>query len=124
MYGSVTNVRNPSKCTQWGNDSGSATAGASTANDYTTQVGSTSPLKAALLLKVYFIELLLNASRPYLTPLDKSTLCEFSCLFYGEEKAKEKKSDLSYVLSSVKKLKIVLQAMPEVQKSQCFKTLL
>ncbi len=33
------------------------------------------------------------------------------------------KSDPSYVLSSVKKLEIVLQAMPEVQESQGFKTL-
>jgi hypothetical protein len=48
---------------------------------------------------------------------------EFACLFYAEEKARETKSDPNYVLSSAKKLGIVLQAMPEVQESQGFKTL-
>jgi hypothetical protein len=86
-------------------------------------VGNTSPLKAALVLKVNFIELLPIASHPFLTPLAESILCKFACLFYAEEKAKETKSDPSYISSSVKKLEIVLQAMPEVQECQGFKTL-
>jgi hypothetical protein len=126
------------KRTQRGKDSGSAAAGGSAANSSavgggsatpsgaagnTTQVGSTSPLKAALVLKVNFIELLPNASRPFLIPHAESALREFACLFYAEEKAKETKSDPSYILNSVKKLEIVFQAMPEVQESQGFKTL-
>jgi type VI protein secretion system component VasF len=63
------------------------------------------------------------ALRPFLTPLAKSALREFACHFYAEEKAKEMKSDPNYVLSSAKKLRIILQAMPEVQKSQGFKAL-
>jgi hypothetical protein len=129
---SATNVRNPSKRTQQGNDSGSAAAGGSVANGsaigggsatpsgaagITTQTGSTSPLKAALVLKVNFIELLPNTLRVFLTALAKSALCKFTCLFYTEEKAKEMKSDPSYILSSVKKHDIILQAMPEVQDS-------
>ncbi len=75
------------------------------------------------MLKVNFIELLLIASHPFLNPLAEFFFSEFACLFYTEEKAKEMKSDPSYVLSSVKKLEIILQAMPEVQESQGFKTL-
>ena len=82
-----------------------------------------SPLLAALVLKVTFIESLPNASRPFLTPLAESALREFACLFYAEEKVKETKSSPNYVSSSAKKLGIVLQAMPEVQASQGFKTL-
>ena len=84
---------------------------------------SISPLKAALVLKVTFIESLPIASRPFLTPLAESALREFAAFFYADEKAKETKSDPSYVPSSAKKLGIVLQAMPEVQESQGFKTL-
>ncbi len=87
------------------------------------QVTNTSSLKAALVLKVTFIELLPIASRLFLTPLAESALRKFACLFYAEEKAKETKSDPSYILSSVKKLEIILQAMPEVHESQGFKTL-
>jgi hypothetical protein len=138
MSGSATKARNPSKRTQRGNDSSSAAVGGSAANGFavgggsaapsnaagnTNQAGNTSPLKAALVLKVNFIELLPIASRPFPTPLAKSILREFACLFYAEEKAKETKSDPSYVLSSVKKVEIVLQAMPELQESQGFKTL-
>ena len=64
-----------------------------------------------------------NASRPFLTPLAESVLREFAALFYAEEKANETKSDPNYVSSSAKTLIIVLQAMPEVQESQGFKTL-
>jgi hypothetical protein len=74
-------------------------------------------------LKVNFIESLPIASHSFLTPVAESSLREFACLFYAEEKAKETKSDPSYVLSSVKKLEIVLQAIPEVQGSQGFKPL-
>ncbi len=74
-------------------------------------------------MKVNFIELLPIASHPFLTPLTESSLREFACLFYAEEKAKETMSHPSYVLSSVKKLEIVLQAIPEVQESQGFKPL-
>jgi hypothetical protein len=86
--------RNPSKHTQQGNDSGSAANGSavggssaapSDAADNTNQAGNTYPLKAALVLKVNFIELLPIASRPFLTPLAKSTLREFACHFYAEE---------------------------------------
>jgi hypothetical protein len=80
----------------------------------TNQAGNTSPLKAALVLKVNFIGSVPIASRSFLTPLAESALRKFACLFYAEEKAKETKSDPSYVSSSVKKLEIVLQAMPEV----------
>jgi hypothetical protein len=73
-------------------------------------------------LKVNFIELLPNVSCPFLTTLAKSALCKFASLFYAEEKVKETKSDLIYVSSSVKRLEIILQAMPEVQESQSFKT--
>jgi hypothetical protein len=86
-------------------------------------VESTSPLKAALVLKVAFIELLPITSRPFLTPLAESNLCKFATFFYADEKAKETKSDPSYVPSSAKKLGIVLQARPEVQESQGFKAL-
>jgi hypothetical protein len=55
--------------------------------------------------------------------LAESVLRKFACLFYAEEKAKETKSNPNYVSSSAKKLGIVLQAMPEVQESQGFKTL-
>jgi hypothetical protein len=81
------------------------------------------PLKAALMVKATLIELLPIASHPFLTPLAKSVLCEFACLFYAEEKANEMKSDPNHVSSSAKKLNIVLQAMPEVQESQGFKNL-
>jgi hypothetical protein len=74
-------------------------------------------------LKVNFIELLPIVSHPFVTPLAKSALRKLACLFYAEEKAKETKSDPSYVSSSVKKLEIVLQGMPEVQESQGLKTL-
>ncbi len=69
------------------------------------------------------IESLPIASRPFLTPLAESVLRQFAALFYAEEKANETKSDPNYVSSSAKKLNIVLQAMPEVQESQGFKTL-
>ncbi len=82
-----------------------------------------SPLSAALALKVTFIKSLPIASQPFLTPLAEFVLREFACHFYAEEKARETKSDLNYVSSSAKKLGIVLQAMPEVQESQGFKTL-
>ena len=83
-----------------------------------------SPLSAALVLKVTFIELLPNASCPFLTPLAESALREFACLFYAEEKVRETKSSPNYVSSSAKKLGTVLQAMPgEVQASQGFKAL-
>jgi len=74
-------------------------------------------------LKVNFIESLPIASHPFLTPLAESSLREFACLFYAEEKAKEKKSDPIYISSSVKKLETILQAMPEVQDCQGFKPL-
>jgi hypothetical protein len=74
-------------------------------------------------LKVDFIELLSIASHQFLTPLAKSALRKCACLFYAEEKAKKTKSDPSYISNSVKKLEIILQAMPEVQESQGFKTL-
>jgi hypothetical protein len=93
------------------------------AAENTNQEEIISPLKAALVLKVTFIELLPIASRPFFTPLAESVLREFTCLFYAEEKARETKSDPNYVLSSAKKLEIVLQAMPEVQESKGFKTL-
>ncbi len=136
MSGSATNARNPSKHTRRGNDSGSAAVGGPMAlplgaappplqMQQVTPIkrGIPSPIKAALVLKVNFIESLPIASRLFLTPLAESVLREFACLFYTEEKAKETKSDLSYVLSSVKKLEIILQAMPEVQESQGFNTL-
>jgi hypothetical protein len=138
MSDSVT-TRSPSKRTQRNNDSGSATViGNSAANGSAVGGGSAaspdaagniiqdgilSPLKAALMLKATLIELLPIASRPFLTPLAKSVLRKFACLFYAEEKANETKSDPNYVSSSAKKLNIVLQAMPEVQESQGFKTL-
>ena len=75
------------------------------------------------MLKVTFIELLPIASRPFLTPHAESILREFACLIYAEEKVRETKPDPNYVLSSAKKLGIVLQAMPKVQESQGFKTL-
>ncbi len=96
--------------------------GANTAGN-TTSVLSISPLKAALVLKVTFIELLPTASCPFLTPLPESALHEFAAFFYADEKVKETKSNPSYVPSSAKKLGIVLQAMPEVQESRGFKTL-
>ncbi len=79
------------------------------------QAGIISPLKAALVLKVTFIKLLPIASCPFLTPLAKSVLHKYACLFYAEEKAKETKSNPNYVSSAAKKYGIVLQAMPEVQ---------
>ncbi len=82
-----------------------------------------SPLSAALVLKVNFIELLPFASLLFLIPLAESALREFACHFYAEEKAKETKSNPNYFLNSAKKLGIVLQAMPEVQESQGFKAL-
>jgi hypothetical protein len=93
------------------------------AAENTNQEEIISPLKAALVLKVTFIESLPIASRPFLTPLAKSILRKSACLFYTEEKAREMKSDPNYVSSSAKKLEIVLEAMPEVQESQGFKTL-
>ncbi len=75
------------------------------------------------MLKVTFNESLPIASCPFLTPLAEPVLHKFACLFYAEEKARETKSDPIYVLSSAKKQGIVLQAMPEVQESQGFKTL-
>jgi hypothetical protein len=86
-------------------------------------VETISPLSAALVMKVNFIELLPTASRPFFTPLAESVLCEFACLFYAEEKAREMKSDPNYLLSSAKILGIFLQAMPEVRGSQGFRTL-
>jgi hypothetical protein len=132
-------VRSPSKRTRRNNDSGSAAAiggfaangsavgGGSAASPdaagNTTSEGTLSPLKAALVPTATLIESLPIASRPFLTPLAESVLREFAALFYAEEKANETKSDPNYVSSSAKKLNIVLQAMPEVQESQGFKTL-
>ncbi len=87
------------------------------------KAATTSPLSAALALKVTFIKLLPTASQPFLTPLAEFVLREFACHFYAEEKARETKFNPNYVSSSAKKLRIVLQAMPEVQESQGFKTL-
>jgi hypothetical protein len=139
MSGSATVRASPSKRSQRSNDSGSAAIGGSAANGSAVgggfaatpdAAGNTkkvetvcSPLSAALVLKVTFIESLPNASRPFLTPLAESALHKFACLFYAEEKVKETKSSPNYVSSSAKKLGIVLQAMPEVQASQGFKTL-
>ena len=81
----------------------------------TKKVETVSPLSVALVLKVTFIELLPNASHPFLIPLTESALREFTCLFHAEEKVKETMSNPNYVSSSAKKLGIVLQAMPEVQ---------
>jgi hypothetical protein len=104
MSGFTNNARNPSKRTRQGNDSGSTavsggatngfavgggSAAPSNAAGYTNQAGNTSPLTAALVLKVNFIELLPIASRPFLTPLAESILRKFACLFYTEEMAKE-----------------------------------
>ena len=126
MSRSATKNSSPSKRSRRApeEDGGCAAAGGSparadTAGD-TTSVPSISPLKAALVLKVTFIESLPIASRPFLTPLAESALREFAAFFYADEKAKETKSDPSYVPSSAKKLGIVLQAMPEVQESQGF----
>ena len=132
-------ARSPSKRTRRSNDSGSAAViGGSAANSSAvgggsaaspdaagniTSGGTLSPLKAALMLKATLVESLPSASHPFLTPLAESVLREFACLFYAEEKANETKSDPNYVSSSAKKLNIVLQAMPEVQESQGFKTL-
>ncbi len=71
-------------------------------------VESTFPLKAALVLKVAFIELLPIASCPFLTPIAESALRKFATFFYADEKAKETNSNPSYVSSSAKKLGIVL----------------
>ena len=131
--------RSPSKRSRGNKDSGSAAViGGSAANGSavgggfaaspdvagnTIQNGTPSPLKAALVLKVTFLESLPLASQPFLTPLADAVLREFACLFYADEKARETKSNPNYVPTSVKKLGIVLQAMPEVQESQGFKTL-
>ena len=132
-------VRSPSKRTRRNNDSGSAaviggfaangsavgggSAASLDAAGNTISEGTLSPLKAALVPTATLIESLPIASRPFLTPLAESVLREFAALFYAEEKANETKSDPNYVSSSAKKLNIVLQAMPEVQESQGFKTL-
>jgi len=138
MSGSATVRVSPSKRSRRSNDNGSAAVGGSAANGSavgggsaatpdaagnTKKVATVSPLSAALVLKVTFIESLPIASRPFLTPLAESALREFACLFYAEEKVKETKSNPNYVSSSAKKLGIVLQAMPEVQASQGFKAL-
>jgi len=67
------------------------------------------PLSAALVLKVTFIESLPTASHPFLKPLVESALREFACHFYAEEKVNETKSNPNYVSKSAKKLEIVLQ---------------
>jgi hypothetical protein len=129
MSRSATMNTNPSKHSQRvpKENGGFAAAGGSAAHadtaGNTTSVLSISPLKAALVLKVTFIELLPIASRPFLTPVAESALREFAAFFYADEKAKETKSNPSYVPSSAKKLGIVIQAMPEVQESQGFKIL-
>ena len=138
MSGFATDQATPSKCSQRTNDSGFVAVGGFAANGSavgggfaatpsaagnTRKEGSTSPFSAALVLKENFIESLPNASSPFLTPLAESALRKFASYVYTEEKAKETKSDLNYVPSSAKKLRIVLQAMPEVQESQGFKAL-
>ena len=96
----------PSKRSRRSNDNGSAAVGGSavgggsaatpdTAGN-TKKVATISPLSAALVLKVTFIESLPIASRPFLTPLAESALREFACLFYAEEKVKETKSNPNY----------------------------
>jgi hypothetical protein len=115
MSRSATNNRsNPLKHNRHGPEEdggfaavGSCAAPAVTAGN-TIHVESTSPLKAALVLKVAFIESLPITSRPFLTPLAESALRKFATFFYADEKAKETKSDPSYVPSSAKKLGIVL----------------
>jgi hypothetical protein len=76
---------------------GSAIGGGSAASPNaagnTSQAGIISPLNAALVLKVTFIELLHIASCLFLSPLAESVLCQFAYLFYAEEKARETKSD-------------------------------
>ncbi len=104
MYESATNARNPSKRTQQGNNSGSAAVGGSATNGFvvaggsaapsnaagnTNQAGNTSPFKAALVLKVNFIESLPIVSHPFLTPLAKSALCKFATFFYAEKKQRK-----------------------------------
>jgi hypothetical protein len=106
MSGSATNIRNPSKRTQQGNDSSSAAAGGSAiigsatrggsaapsdAAGNTNQARDASPLKAALVLKVNFIDSLPIVSCLFLTPLAEFALREFACLFYAEEKGKRNK---------------------------------
>ena len=89
-------------------DGGSTVNGSAIGGGFTTtpdaagdtkKESSISPLSAALVLKVTFIKLLPNASRPFLTLLAESNLCKFACLFYAEEKAKETKFDPNYVSS-------------------------
>jgi hypothetical protein len=106
---SKRNWRSPEEDGNFAAVSGSAAPAITAGN--TIRVESTSPLKAALVLKVTFIELLPIASCPFLTPLTESTLREFATFFYADEKAKETKSDLSYVPSSAKKLGIFLQTI-------------
>jgi hypothetical protein len=104
MPGSATIQENPSKHNQRSKDSGFAAVGGSTANGSavdgsfattlnaagnTKKAEAISPLAAALVLKVNFIELLPFVSRRFLTPLAESTLCKFACHFYAEEKVKE-----------------------------------
>ncbi len=129
MSGSTTVRASPSKRNQRSNDSSFAAVGGSAANGSavfggfaatpdaagnTKKVEIISPLSAALVMKVNFIELLPTASHLFLTPLAESALREFTCLLYAEEKVRGMKCDPNYISSSAKKLGIVLQAMPEV----------
>jgi hypothetical protein len=82
-----------------------------------------SPLKAALVLQKVGLALLPDAPTPFLIPIAEKYLKDFSTFFYAKDKAKGTKSDLNHVVSSARKLNIVLTAEASVQMSQAFRAL-
>ena len=92
---------------------GSAAPGKNAGN--TNEVVTVSPLKAALVSQKVGLVSLPEASTPFLTPIAEKCLKEFATLFYPENKAKGTKSDPNHVVSSARKLSVVLEAEASVQ---------
>jgi hypothetical protein len=59
-------------------------------------------------------------ARLFLTPITEKCLKDFATFFYTKDKAKGKKSNPNHVVSSARKLNIVLTAEASVQESQAF----
>jgi len=77
-----------------------------------------SPLKAALVLQKVGLASLPEASTPFLTPIIKECLKDFTTFFYTKDEAKGTKSDPNHFASFARKLNIVLAAEASVQESQ------
>jgi hypothetical protein len=129
MSRSATTPNNVKRSRRNGSSTASSCAadGSSAAPDKTAgntnEVMTVSPLKAALVLQKVGLASLPEASTPFLTPITKECLKDFTTFFYTKDKARGTKSDPNHVASFARKLNIVLAVEASVQESQAFTTL-